>query len=229
VSIRVPVLRGALRGRWWSPLSGGKFGRVVGGSYEPDLTELFVRLVRPGSVIFDIGAHIGYYSLLAAMLSGPRGRVVAFEPNPRNLRFLRQHVRMNRLSTVDVLPVAVSDREGEAAFERGTGSGTGRLAATGSLQVTTTTVDAAAAKLGVAPGFLKIDVEGAEAKLLAGAIETIRLSRPVIFLSTHGPRVHAESQEILGSAGYHFERIGADPVVSELLCVPAELADAVAW
>jgi FkbM family methyltransferase len=224
VSLRVPIVSGPLRGRWWSPLSGGKFGRVVGGSYEPDLTALFVRMIRPGSVIFDIGAHLGYYSLLASMLAGPRGRVLAFEPNPNNLRYLRKHVAMNRMWTVDVLPVAVSDREGEAAFEFGTGSGTGRLVPKGSLRVTTTTVDAVAAERRVAPGFLKIDVEGAEVKLLEGATETLRSARPVVFLSTHGAGVHAASQAILRSAGYRFERIGEDPQNSELLCVPIERA-----
>jgi FkbM family methyltransferase len=196
---------------------------VVGGSYEPDLTALFVRMIRPGSVIFDIGAHIGYYSLLASTLSGPRGRVVAFEPDPRNLRFLRQHIRMNRLATVDVLPVAAADRQGEAAFEFGTGSGTGRLASHGDLRVTTTTVDAVAADRGLAPGFLKVDVEGAEARLLEGATETLRSARPVVFLSTHGASVHAASLEILRSADYRFDRIGADPENSEILCVPTEL------
>ncbi|MBA2669485.1 MAG: FkbM family methyltransferase [Gemmatimonadetes bacterium] len=180
-------------------------------------------MIRPGSVIFDIGAHTGYYSLLAYMLTEPRGRVMAFEPNPRNLRFLHKHVKMNRLSMVEVLPVAVSDRAGEAAFEFGTGSGTGRLASAGDVRVTTTTVDTVVAERGVAPGFLKIDVEGAEVKLLEGAIETLRVARPVVFLSTHGAELHEESQAILGSVGYRFERIGADPENSELLCVPSEL------
>jgi FkbM family methyltransferase len=180
-------------------------------------------MVRPGSVIFDIGAHVGYYSLLASTLSGPGGKVVAFEPNPNNLRFLRQHVRMNRLRTVDVLPVALCDREGEEMFEFGTGSGTGRLGSAGDLRVITTTLDAVVAELGVTPGFLKIDVEGAEARLLEGGMQTLRSARPVVFLSTHGAGVHAASLAILRSADYRFERIGPDPGNSELLCVPTEL------
>ncbi len=70
---------------------------------------------------------------------------------------------------------------------------------------------------------MKIDVEGAEAKLLEGVIDTLRSARPVVFLFTHGAKVHAKSQAILGSAGCRFERIGPDPENSDLLCVPSGL------
>ncbi|CAN5672027.1 FkbM family methyltransferase [soil metagenome] len=221
MSFGVPILRGSLRGRWWSPFSGGKFGRVVGGTYEPDQTALFERLVGPGSVVFDLGAHIGYYTLLAATLVGAKGRVLAFEPNPRNLKFLRVHARMNRLSNTEVLAMAAGQSPGVAKFVRGSGSGTGRLDPAGSLEVDVTSVDLAASGKGLVPDFLKIDVEGAEVLLLSGAKETLASARPVIFLSTHGADLRRQSKDLLTSFGYRFERIGEDRTHSELLCVPA--------
>jgi FkbM family methyltransferase len=220
VSLGVPILRGPLRGRRWSPFSGGKFGRVVGGSYEPDETALFERLVGPGAVVFDLGAHIGYYTLLAATLVGARGRVLAFEPNPGNLKHLRRHVKMNRLDNTEVLAMAAGATPGVAKFARGTGSGTGRLDLGGSLEVPVTSVDRAASEQGLVPNFLKIDVEGAEVELLRGAKQTLASARPIIFLSTHGTEVHHQSQDLLRSFGYRFERIGQDPTHSELLCTP---------
>ena len=145
-SPRVPILRGPLRGHWWSPLSGGQFGRVGGGTCEPDLTRLFTERVGSGAVVFDLGAHIGYYMVLAAVLVKGRGRVLAFEPNPRNLRHLRRHVSMNRCERVEIVPSAVSEREGTASFARGSGSGTGRLATEGALRVSTTSVDGVVAR-----------------------------------------------------------------------------------
>jgi hypothetical protein len=115
LSIGVPIPRRPLRCRRWSPFAGGQFGRVVVGTYEPDLTELFSERVVPGSVVFDIGAHSGYYTLLAATLLRGSGRVLAMEPNPRNLRHLRKHISMNRLGNVEVIPSAICDREGTAA------------------------------------------------------------------------------------------------------------------
>jgi FkbM family methyltransferase len=228
VSVRVPIARGRLQGLWWSPLAGGKPGRVVGGSYEPELTELFAERVRPGSVVFDLGAHIGYYTLLASRLVRGGGRVVACEPSPRNLRHLRGHVEMNRLRNVEVVAAAVCDREGTASFSSGGGSGTGHLAGKGEgkIRVVTTTVDRLRSSTGLSPDFLKVDVEGAELDLLRGAAATLREARPVVFLSTHGAALREEAIGVLAAAGYRCERIGEDPTHSELVCTPGTPAAA---
>jgi FkbM family methyltransferase len=222
VTLRVPILRGPLRGWWWSPASGGKLLRVLGGTYEAAQTAHFRRWVRPGSVVFDLGAHTGYYTLLSAALTGRRGRVVAFEPSPRNLRVLRRHLHLNGLRNVEVVEAAAAAAEGTAEFALGTGSGTGRLAGEGTLRVATTTVDLAAERLGLRPSVLKIDVEGAELDLLSGSIATLESARPVLFLSTHGAEAHRGCLELLGSLGYESEPIDhADlATASEVLCVP---------
>ena len=69
--------------------------------------------------VFDIGAHAGYYTLIASKLVGGSGHVVAFEPAPRNLRYLRRHLSLNHVSNVTVLEVAVSDRAGVGRFDVG--------------------------------------------------------------------------------------------------------------
>ncbi len=222
--VRVPILGGRLRGRWWLPTSGGKILRVLGGTYEREQTALFERWLAPGDTLLDVGAHVGYYTLLAAELVGPSGAVYAFEPDPRNVLFLRRHVRINRAGAVQVLERAVSDRVGTVRFQSGAGSGTGRIGNTGALEVRTTTVDAFVAERGIRPSALKIEGEGAEARVLHGAAETLRLCRPVVFLSTHGPEVHRESLGLLRAAGYRFEPIlGGDvDATTEVLCLPAE-------
>src|SRR5580765_7484494 len=71
------VRRGPLAGKKWIAASGIKF---IKGTYEPRQTEVFLACVQEGDVVLDIGAHVGYYTVIAALRAGPRGRVFAFEP-----------------------------------------------------------------------------------------------------------------------------------------------------
>lgn len=227
VRLRVPILRGRLRGTWWLPLAGGKTARVLWSTYEPAQTRLFEKLICPGDAIFDVGAHVGYYTLLSSRLVGTEGRVYSFEPNPENARYLRRHCAVNRCGNVSITEAAASDRGGTARFRFGTGSGTGRLAEEGEegvVSVASLRLDDFAAERALAPSAIKIDVEGAEASVLRGALRILEEARPVIFLSTHGPEVHAECLSLLRSLDYGAEAVGGgDPErAPELLCRPSE-------
>lgn len=226
--MKLPVLAGALRGSWWLPQSGGKLLRIFAGTYEPEQTRLFREYVKPGATLLDVGAHVGYYTLLAAALVGRSGRVVAFEPNPRNYAFLRRHVAVNGCHHVEVEDAAVSDENGVAAFEFGTGTGTGRLTgrsvtADGAVEVRTVRLDDFCAARSVAPDAIKIDVEGAELNVLRGAERTIAAHSPVIFLSTHGAAIHGQCLGWLRERDYAVRAILGDDVnvTSEVLCTYA--------
>ncbi len=86
----VPVLQGPLKGKRW--LVGSSTHGCWLGSYEYEKQRLFAKKIKAGAVVFDIGANVGFYTLLTAMLVRPEGRVVAFEPVPRNIDFLRKHI-----------------------------------------------------------------------------------------------------------------------------------------
>ena len=206
--MRLPIIAGRLRGRWWLPASRGKLLRILGGTYEPEQTRLFEQLLRPGHTVLDVGANVGYYTLLASVLVGDAGRVHAFEPEPKNAGFLRRHTSINRRDNVRVEQAAVSDREGTARFDFGSGSGTGHLADAGAIKVRTLRLDDYCAQHGLAPNAIKIDVEGAEMSVLHGARETLVRHRPILFLSTHGAEVHAASLAFLRGLGY-----GVSPIL----------------
>ncbi|MEX0906735.1 MAG: FkbM family methyltransferase [Gemmatimonadota bacterium] len=218
--MRLPILAGPLRGQWWLPHSRGKVLRILGGTYEPEQTRLFQERIAPGATVLDIGAHVGYYTLLSAVLAGPRGRVFAFEPNPVNHGFLQRHVAINRHATVSVENAAVSDTSGRASFTFGSGSGTGHLSANGDVDVRTVRIDDFCRDRSVQPGYLKIDVEGAELSVLQGAEETIRAHLPAIFLSTHGAAIHGRCLSWLRERSYTLQPIIGDDVstASEVLC-----------
>ena len=205
--LRLPIIGGRLRGSWWLPASRGKVLRILNGTYEREQTALFEKLLHAGDTVLDVGANVGYYTLLASVLVGGGGRVHAFEPEPRNAEFLRRHVRINGRGNVSVEQAAVSDRVGTARFDFGSGTGTGHLADAGAIEVRTLRLDDHCAAHGLKPRAIKIDVEGAEMSVLAGARQTLERHRPIVFLSTHGPEVHRASLEFLRDLGYRVEPI----------------------
>jgi FkbM family methyltransferase len=103
-------------------------GRVlaISGVWEPNVTAAFARVLSPGDVCVDVGAHIGYYTLLASRLVGASGHVYAFEPSPVNYRALRANLELNGVDNVTAYEVAVGREERTAVLNEGPGTNTGR-------------------------------------------------------------------------------------------------------
>ncbi len=152
------------------------------GSYKPHLTAVFERHCRPGMTVVDVGANLGYFTLLAARLVGPGGRVVALEPNSENCRLLLSSLRLNGISNVELLPVAADEAPGWAYYSTHVGSNgglidDGDLLSRLGVVVPTFRLD----DLVDGPvGFLKMDVEGAEGRVVLGATRIIERDRPVV-------------------------------------------------
>jgi len=198
-------MAGPMRGTRWAPASGGKVARLLCGTYEREQTQKFCDVLAEGDILFDVGASVGYYTLLSAKFVGLRGHVVAFEPDPKNIAYLRRHVKANQLSNVSIHEMAVADQEGTARFEFGTGTGTGRLSSGGSLSVPVTSLDKFSAEHNLRPTHIKIDVEGAETQVLKGARELLSETHPTIFLSTHGSDVHETCCRLLRELNYDLQ------------------------
>lgn len=215
----LPILAGPMRGCRWLPGSGGKILRLLLGTYEPDQTSRVVQELSEGSVFYDVGAAVGYYTVLAAPRVGAAGRVLAFEPDPKNAAFLRRHVEINRFTNVVVRQSAVGDRDGTATFTCGSGTGTGHLSDDGGAPVAICRLDSMVEEHGW-PTHMKIDVEGAELEVLRGAQGILKRARPVIFLSTHGEPVKQACEEHLRRLGYLTHPVSTDPKFApELVCV----------
>jgi FkbM family methyltransferase len=199
----VRIMQGPLKGKRWITGS-GSHGMWLG-SFEYEKQRAFAAAVSAGDVVFDVGAHVGFYTLLAAELVGPTGQVVAFEPVPRNLELLKRHLRLNGYTNVTVIPAAVSDRPGIAAFAfdtRPERSFEGHIGANGQLQVPTVVLDELAGGGLPIPRVLKMDIEGGEFAALTGARKLLAAHHPRIFLATHGPQVHRQCCDLLTDSGY---------------------------
>ena len=212
----VPILMGRLRGKKW--IAGSAIHRCWLGLYEYEKQQRVSREVRPNTVFYDVGAHVGFYSLLASALVGS-GKVFAFEPVPRNLVYLREHLALNHVTNVEVLPVAVSDKTGMAPFHMEQTGFMGCLSSEGSITVPTATLDSLVQDGRIPPpDYIKMDIEGAELLALQGANETLRHYKPVIFLATHGREIRLGCSRLLETWGYELRNIGesSDPDHSEL-------------
>jgi FkbM family methyltransferase len=215
---RVPVLQGRLRGAWW--IVGSATHGCWLGSYEREKHERFASSISPGHVVYDVGANVGFYTLLACRATGPHGRVFAFEPLPRNLGYLRKHLSLNRMTNATVVAAAVSDRSGETPFTEGDNPSTGRTSREGPLLVPAIALDAFVyGQENPPPQVIKMDIEGGELAALKGAERTLREARPLIFLATHGPNVHRACVDLLLESNYRIESLDTSSVDmgSELL------------
>lgn len=222
--LALPILRGKLGGMWWAPASGGKIVRVFLGSYEREQTKLMSQSIGEGDTFIDVGAHHGYYTLMASRRVGERGRVLAFEPAPGNFAVLSQHLKWNRLDWVEICQSAVGSENGFLKFATGTGTGTGHLSEDGDIEVSVVRLDDEVLRRQLTPTHIKIDVEGAELSVLQGATQTLRKFSPILFLSTHGAEVHAECCDYLKSLGYQLAPILGDDLAttSEVVATPAK-------
>jgi FkbM family methyltransferase len=207
--------------------------RRLGREYEKPVMDLFVRELRPDAVVFDIGAHWGLYTLVAARRAK---LVVAFEPSEPNRSMLAKNVNLAGFKNVRVRPDLVADRVGTMTFH----DYHGPLSQLDSMmcgllphrfarpvEAPVTTIDA----LDIEPDVLKIDVEGAEASVLAGAARVLRDARPTILLEVHQERLRAmgssadDVRATLRHFDYRIDTLTSIPspgeLVSHWLCRPS--------
>ena len=164
--------------------------------YEPGTTALFRGLLRTGMVVIDVGAHVGYYSLLAASQVGPTGKIYSFEPAPSNYELLLKNIELNGFHNVVAARKAVSNQVGQSTLYL-TALDNGRhsiyrhdLPETGSAVVETTTID------DLLDGdnwprvdLVKVDVEGAEKDVLDGMATLFAKQEPLTLILEFNPRL----------------------------------------
>ena len=167
------------------------------GIWEANETRWVVNSLRPGDVFVDVGANLGYYTVLAAKLVGETGRVYAFEPDPVNFGILEQNVRLNRLDNVVLEEKAVSNEQGTIQLflaESNKGDhrifqpkGEGRKA----VDVEAVSLDAYFDGVEESVDFVKVDTQGAEGVILEGMVDLIRHSDDLVMAFEYSPNALA--------------------------------------
>lgn len=186
---------------------------------------LLEQITREGSIVFDIGANIGYYAIMESKLVGNAGTIVAIEPSPANVELLKRNLALNSVANVKVIMGGVSDKEGDrnlflsAQSNLNTfhppESGAYELTEERTISVKTTTVPQLMRQYG-RPDLIRMDVEGHEVEILNGMIEGVEKGflSPTVIFEVHRNRYSAEHdmEAVLRryfAAGYHVPFVGS--------------------
>ncbi|WP_042437735.1 FkbM family methyltransferase [Streptacidiphilus albus] len=200
------------------------------GVWEPHLTHWIQRRIRPGDTFIDVGANIGYDTILAAGLVGPAGRVVSIEASPTFHRWVEKHIQLNGLGNVRTVNAAVSDKNQLLTFILASSHNMGANSIVpydgpaestfkiGALPLPELLTDAEVAKARI----IKIDVEGAEGAVVRGLAPVLRLLPPsaeiAIEVTPERMAMLGDSiddlMETMGSYGFHAYRITNDYTVA---------------
>jgi tRNA (mo5U34)-methyltransferase len=219
-------------GAWWLARDDHVSRPIVENRFETAEFSFMRRHLQPGMKVLDIGAHHGFYSLLASRSVGDSGRVYSFEPSLRERRALLKHVRLNRCRNVSVQDIALGDRNGRASLFVVEGSQTG----CNSLKPPIVDTQASAESVRVSRlddwlseqkfdhvDFVKLDVEGGELGVLNGAQRLLeRQPRPIILAEVQDLRTYSWSYkakdiiELLRQKDYKWFRLLEDGSIAEL-------------
>lgn len=186
---------GALKGfKWITKSSNASYWL---GFYEAKMKSYLIKSVKENQVFLDLGAHVGYYTILASKLVGKNGRVYSFEPLPRNLSFLNKHIALNSLQNVTVYSSAVGHEEGYFTMNISSPVAA-KLDANGTFEVKVLDLVQLIEKREIEfPDVIKMDIEGEESYLLPKILKISQDKNIHIFLSTHGREVHTKLIDLL--------------------------------
>lgn len=182
------------------------------GTYEPDLQAAVRELVRTGTIIYDVGANIGYVSLLLAKAAGAGGHVYAFEALPENAERWRTNIRLNGMdSRLSLTSAAVTRASGPVRFLVHASGGMGKVAGSAGradgyqseITVPGLSLDEFIFEQGnPPPQVIKMDIEGGEVLALQGMRRVLSEARPLMLMELHGPESSRAAWETLKAAGY---------------------------
>lgn len=188
---------------------------LLGAGYEGAVTGVLDRLVRPGDVVYDVGAHAGFSALMFARLVGTTGHVYAFEPSPSTFGRLRQNVALNAAHGVTPVNAGAWDSEGRLRLAEN--NSWSRVIADGAMahlpvsEIRLLRLDDFAYRDGQRPAtLLKVDIEGNAARCLGGARELLRHARPHVLLEIHDTAEERNCRAILREHGYDLQALDAN-------------------
>ncbi len=228
ITVPVPLFGGPFRGMAMNVNL--KWEReFVYGRFEFEVAKAIQEHVKPGDVVYDVGAHAGYFTLLLARLVGPKGQCFGFEANPRVFDRLEANIRMNKRrlpARVETMRLGIYDEVGEKMFFLGGSTSTGRFTGfPGNLPdsqfvlAPLSTIDRLVQNGLRPPNLIKIDVENAEDHVLRGAIQTLTMNDVVILCEIHSLESGRNCLEVLRGMDYSVTDLKTGEIWDRMECV----------
>jgi FkbM family methyltransferase len=216
----IQIQRGPAESLWIrvNPRTGQNVQQGIG---EAQVQQALVDHLRPGMTFYDLGANIGYFSLIAARLVGPKGSVISFEADPEIAARLRDNLARNKFSHARVEQKAVWSEATTVSFTRvdpntSPDRGLGHVSADSSGDIIT--VEAVSLDRYVtaqkSPDFLKCDVEGAEAEVFSGAERLLAERRTILLVEMHNPENHRTLTQKFAALGYAVQNLDDNHVLA---------------
>jgi FkbM family methyltransferase len=213
------------------------------GRYETNVARAIAETCQKGWVVWDCGTHLGYYTNLFARLVGPSGKVVAFEPDPRNIQKTKDNLERNHFSNVEFVQAAIAGATGEIDFTISNDTNSHIAGAyigldyedystrerhDDSIRVRCLSLDDAYSSDSIPkPNIIKIDIEGAELQALPSAYNLARQLKPLIILELHNPECDAAAWKFSQDVGYALRSLdtgetikSSQGVTGTVLCSP---------
>lgn len=208
-------------GRGLSFNARGSTAGMLLGTTEPELQMALETVLVEGGCFYDVGANVGFFSVIAARLVGAKGKVVAFDPLPSNIDAILHNANLNDFKQIETREIALGAEDGTAEFIVSSDPNWGRLASVGTpdaiigrKQVSVRTIDRLVSGGDQPPAVMKIDVEGAEVEVLRGARATIVAYRPIIFIDLHG--TNEAVKRFFDSLDYELAVFGSPKTITEV-------------
>lgn len=216
------IQQGQAQGLWIrvNPRTGQNFQQGTG---EPVVQDAIQKHVRPGMTFYDLGANIGFFSLVAARLVGPGGCVISFEADPEIAARLRENLAYNRFTHASAEEKAVWSEFTTVSFARADSRtspdrGLGHVSTSDSTAAKTISVEAVSLDeyvlLRPAPDFIKCDVEGAEVAVFQGAERLLREKCPILLVEMHSPENHRVLTQKFRQLGYACSNLDQNHVLA---------------
>jgi FkbM family methyltransferase len=187
------------------------------GDYEERVQEVLATRLKPGFVVYDVGAHIGFLSLIAARLVGSKGKVFAFEADPENASKIQEHIEANSFRTISVVASPVWSSNKRVSFTRAS-ENSGRFVGKVSDEAEgmdgfselAITLDGFGRE-NAWPDFIKMDIEGGEVESLRGASHIFESVKPFLVLEVHNGKAEEHVRHWFRNWEYDYNWLGPGP------------------
>jgi FkbM family methyltransferase len=227
--IGVPIFGGLLKGKLLPKETVRQHLQMWVGRYESIVVSALLTIRGPIKIAYDVGAHVGYMTLALTETVSKEGVVFAFDPVPNNQALIKKLVHLNNLDgKVQIVPFALGDSIGKQRMVIGQSSLMNQLESESAGKIVNgrPTINTAISTLdsfvlvhsNPPPDLIKIDVEGAEAMVIEGGLQTLQRFSPKLLLEIHGPGNADRTYELLHCLDYewrHLKRAGSEKILNK--------------